>query len=97
MYERGEVNNIIHAGLILMLYLFIVIILYFTLSYPIDLIFGALETSSVGTGAESYMAWQMPGIRWGLNVAFALGFAFPIVWFVTWVFGQEPDFSLFKR
>lgn len=97
MYERGEVNNILHAGIIFVVYLFAVILLYYLISYPIDVIFGAIQSSSVGTGAESYMIWQMPNIRWGLNVAFALGFAFPIVWFVLWVFSQEPDFSLFKR
>ena len=96
MYD-DEINNIIHAGLVFLLYLFVAIILYYILSYPIDAIFNGLEAGSVGTASHSYMVWQLPGVRFGLNVAFALGLAYPIVWFVLWVFSQEPDFSMFRR
>jgi hypothetical protein len=97
MFDNYEIDNILHAGLVFGLYLFISIVLYYVLSYPLDLIFNGIQAGSVGTPSESYMAWQMPGVVWGLNVAFALFLAFPIVWFVMWVFSREPDFSMFKR
>ena len=97
MYEEGEVNNILHAGMIFILYLFVAILLYYALSYPLSLFFDSMQTGSVGTGSESYMTWLLPNVRWGLNVAFALSFAFPVTWFVMWIFSQEPDFSMFRR
>jgi hypothetical protein len=97
MYETGEINNIIHAGLVFILYLFVVIVLYYAISYPIELIFNSLVTSSQNTASGPYMTSFMPSIKWGLNVAFALGIAFPVVWFIMWIFSQEPDFSMFKR
>ena len=97
MYEEGEVNNIIHAGMIFILYLFIAILLYYALSYPINMIFDGFSAGSVGTASESYMTWLLPNVRWGLNVAFALFMALPVAWFVLWIFSQEPDFSMFRR
>jgi hypothetical protein len=97
MFDNYEIDNILHAGLVFIVYLFIVIILYFVLSYPLDLIFDSLSAASVGTAAQNPMSWQLPGIRWGLNVAFALGFAYPVTWFAFWVFSKEPDFSMFRR
>ena len=93
----SEVNNIIHAGLIFILYLFIAIILYFVLSVPIELILSGIQGGATGTNAQGSMNLFMPGVRWGLNVAFALFLAFPVAWFVLWIFKQEPDFSMFKR
>jgi hypothetical protein len=97
MFDDGEINNILHAGLVFILFLFVAILLYYMLSYPLDLLFNAIDAGSVGTDAADPMAWLLPNIQWGLNVAFALSFAFPIVWIILWVFKQEPDFSMFRR
>jgi hypothetical protein len=97
MLDDYEIDNILHAGLVFIIYLFVMILLYFTLSFPINAIFDAFSASSVGTAAEGPMSWQLPGVRWGVNVAFALGLAYPVTWFVFWVFSKEPDFSMFRR
>jgi len=96
MYD-DEVHTIIHAGLIFIVYLFVAIILYYFLSSPVSLIFDSISSGATGTNAESYMGWMLPNIRWALNVAFALGLAFPVTWFIVWVFKQETDFGMYRR
>jgi len=96
MYD-DEVYTIIHAGLIFIVYLFVAIILYYFLSSPVSLIFDSISSGATGTNAESYMGWMLPNIRWALNVAFALGLAFPVTWFIVWVFKQETDFGMYRR
>jgi len=97
MYNDLEVSNIIHAGLIFIVYLFIAILLYYFLSYPIDILFDGFKSSSVGTDAESYVIWMYPNIKWAVNVVFALAIALPIVWFITWIFSREADFGMYRR
>jgi len=97
MFDDYEIDNIIHAGLVFIIYLFIVIALYFFLSVPLDYLFNTFSAGSVGTAAADPMSWLLPGIRWGLNVVFALGIAYPVTWFVFWVFSKEPDFNIFRR
>jgi hypothetical protein len=95
--DSGEVDNIIHAGVVFAAYLFIAILLYYALSKPLDIFFDAIGVASVGTASASPMSYILPDIRWGLNVAFALFLAFPIAWFVLWIFSKEPDFSFLRR
>ena len=97
MYDNLEVNNIVHAGLIFIVYLFVAILLYYFLSYPIDILFDGFKSSSVGTDAESYANWMYPNIKWAVNAVFALALALPIVWFITWVFSREADFGMYRR
>jgi len=98
MFEGSEeIDNIIHAGLVFGLYLFIAIVLYYAISKPLDIFFDAIGVASVGTASASPMSYLLPNVRWGLNVAFALFIAFPVAWFVLWIFSKEPDFSMFRR
>lgn len=92
-----EVTSIIHAGVIFIVYLFIAIILFFAFSVPVDAIFDGLDDSASHTIASDEMTSFLPGIRWGVNAAFALGIAFPITWFIMWVFSQDPFEGLIRR
>jgi hypothetical protein len=96
MYQ-DEVDNIIHAGLILIVYLFCAVVLYFVLSSPVDMILGAIGGSAAGTPAETPMSYMLPNIAWAVRVVFAGSFAIPIAWFILWVFSKEPDITLFRR
>jgi len=97
MFENEQVDNIIHAGLILIVYMFCVILLYFVLSSPVDAIFDAIETGSVGTDAETYMTEFLPNIEWAVRVVFAIALAIPITWFIFWIFSREPDVTIIRR
>lgn len=97
MLEDVEIDNIVHAGLVFIVYLFVAILVYYLLSSPVDTLLNMFLNSSVGTSAEIAMSTNIPLIKTALNIAFALGIAFPIVWFIMWVFSKEPDFSMFRR
>jgi ABC-type uncharacterized transport system YnjBCD permease subunit len=93
----SEVDNLIHAGVILGVYLFIAILVYFLLSGPVNAVFDGLNAGAQGVpSVKPYMDLYLPSIRDAVQIAFALGIAFPVTWFVFWVFSREPDMSFIR-
>ena len=92
-----EIDNLIHAGVVFIVYLFVAIVLYFSLGGPVDAVLNGVWSSGNQTVAASYMDSYMPNIKWGVNVAFALGIAFPVTWFIFWVFSRDPFQGMVPR
>lgn len=92
MMDDLEIDNIIHAGLIFIVYLFVAILLYYLLSSPVEILLNAFIINGISESATI-----IPIIKTALNIAFALSFAFPVVWFIVWVFSREPDITMFRR
>ena len=88
-------DNIVHAGVLFIVFLFITVFLYFTLSGPIDTVMDGIAASP-GELAEDVMNEFSPDLNWAVKAAFACGIATPITWFIFWVFSKEP-FVGFKR
>jgi len=93
---EGRTNSIIKAGLIMILYMFIVLILYFTLSGPFNLLFDTFEVSSFGEATDE-MHRHVPNIRWAFNVFFSILAAIAITWFIVWIFHREPHWEFYRR
>ena len=91
--ETGEVRSLTKAGVVLLVYLFIVLLTYFALSGPVNAIYGAFDSTNWGTGAESHHASYMALIRQATTVFFAIFISIPIVWFFFWVFHREPSYQ----
>jgi len=89
-------TNIVHAGVIFAVYLFIMILLYFTLSGPVDAIMDGLTNAPLGE-AEDEMDTHSPNINWAIKAIFACGIATPLTWFVMWVFSKEPYIGVRRR
>ena len=87
--DNNQINNIVHAGVLFVVYLFIMVILYFTLSAPIDAVMDGIAGVPLGDASDE-MAQHSPNINWAVKAAFACGIATPITWFVFWVFSKEP-------
>lgn len=89
-----EVENIIFAGIIFAVWLFIGIILYYTLSGPIDAILNGILTIGQNTNVDEItkdaINYHIPNYRWAIKLAFALGIATPFAWLIGWVFSREP-------
>lgn len=84
--------NFIRAGVLMLLYLFITIIVFFIISSPLDSIFNGFDDT---TGEHSdEMDIYLPNIRTALNIFFALVIAAPIIGFIMWVFHREPDWGI---
>lgn len=94
--EYNEIGNIIHAGVTFVVYLFIMVVLYFALSTPVDSIMDALLNVPLGEATDE-MALYNPNISWALKLVFAIGISIPVTWFIFWVFSREPDVSRIRR
>ena len=92
---EDTINNIVHAGVVFAVYLFIMVILYFLLSAPIDAIMNGISSVPLGEASDE-MAQHSPNMNWAIKAAFACGVATPITWFVMWLFSKEP-FIGYKR
>lgn len=93
----SEVDNLIHAGVILGVYLFIAILVYFLLGMPIDAILDGINTGGqIIDDVRPHMNLWMPYILEAVQIAFALGIAYPVTWFIFWVFSRESDVNIFR-
>lgn len=82
--------NIVKAGLAMMLYLFIVIICYYFISGPLDVIYNVFDNIN-DPNTEAIYNTTIPYWRTAMNLFFSLLAAVPIAWFITWVMSREPD------
>ena len=92
MFEDREVNSLTQAAVVLGVYVFMVLMLYFVLSVPVNLIFDGFEGSD-WAAAEPYKTDHMDNIRQTATIFFAIFISIPIVWFFFWVFHREPRFG----
>jgi hypothetical protein len=93
----SEVDNLIHAGIVLGVYLFIAILVYFLLGIPINAILAGINAGAQGVdSARPHMNLWMPYILEAVQIAFALGIGYPVTWFIFWVFSRESDVNIFR-
>ena len=89
--DRGEVNSLISAAVIFVIYLFVCIITYFVLSTPIDMIFDAFAGSDFGVAAaDTARDTYIPLYRQALTIFFCIFISIPVTWFIFWCFKREP-------
>lgn len=91
-----EVTSLTKAGVVLLTYLFIVLLTYFILSVPINMIFDAFQGAN-WAAAESHKVSYMAEIRQVCTLFFAIFISIPIVWFFFWVFHREPNYGEVRR
>ena len=84
--------NIIRAGVMMITYMFMVIVAYFLLSTPVELILGSFEGGNFGAATE-HLDTHIPTMRTVFQMFFALLAAVPITWFIFWVSHREPDWG----
>jgi hypothetical protein len=87
-----EVQSLTKAGVVLVVYLFVVLITYFALSGPINILYDAFQGAN-WAAAEPHKASYIALIRQTTTVFFAVFISIPIVWFFFWVFHREPAYN----
>ena len=92
MFENIEVRSLTKAGVVLVTYLFVVLVIYFALSVPINTIFDGFDAADFAM-AEDEKDTYLPIIRNALTIFFAILLSIPIVWFFFWVFHREPAYQ----
>ena len=89
-----EVHFLTHAGVIFIVYLFIMIIVFFCLSPFVNAFFDAYNAGSYGD-ATDYVHYYVPQYKTAVNIVFAFGLAIPFTWLAFWVFSREPSRRFF--
>jgi len=84
--------NIIRIGGSLLIGLFMVIILYFVISTPLEIIFDAFDDADTADATDD-MNIYLPYIRNAMSMAFAVAIAAPLVIFVMRTFEREPRYD----
>jgi heme/copper-type cytochrome/quinol oxidase subunit 2 len=77
---------------VLATYLFLVLVVYFALSGPVNVLFDAFQGAN-WAAAEGHKAGYMSLIRQAMTVTFAIFICIPITWFFFWVFHREPAWN----
>ena len=87
--ECDNLLNIVHGGVILIVYLFCIIVVFITLSGPFEDIISNVENIN-SSASDSHVESSGSMLRAVFDFMFA-GFAIvPSVWFVYWAFHREP-------
>lgn len=89
-------DSITRIGAIFLFYLFIVLISYFIMSTPVELLFEGFENADFGIG-ETYKDNYMPIYRQVFTIAMGFLLAIPVTWLIMKIFSREPDYSRFRR
>jgi len=89
-------DSITRIGATFIFFLFIVIISYFVMSGPVDVLFSGFESADFGEG-ESHKDTLMPIVRTCFNIAMALLVSIPVTWLVMKIFSREPSYYKYRR
>ena len=87
--QDQEVHSLTQAAVILVTYVFLVLILYFVLSTPVNMIFDGFDSTN-WAAAEPQHAGTMSNIRQTWTIFCAIFISIPLCWFFFWVFHREP-------
>jgi len=88
----GVIDSLSHAGVLFLVYLFLAVAVFFVVSSPTDAILSALDDADLGAASDE-MNLYVPYYKSAIQIVFALGLAFPMTWFIFWVFSREPDWG----
>jgi len=89
-------DSITKIGFIFIVYLFVVILTYFVISAPVEMIFDSFDDSDFGD-AEDEMDLYMGTYRSAFTIAMALFLSIPLTYLVTKIFSREPDYHRYRR
>jgi len=82
--------RIIMAGVILIVYMFIIVVGYFVVSPIYSEFMDVMEGMDAGEASDE-IAQHASTYRSFFDWAFALMAVIPSIWFIVWVFRREPD------
>ena len=84
--------NIIHAGIIMTVYLFVVFAAYIFISSPFDNMMTTFENLN-DTVTDSHIEMGGGLCRTVFDMCFAALGLGPIIWFIYWIFHREPQWG----
>lgn len=96
--DKIEINsdNIIKITVTFLVYLFVVVISYFLLSTPVELILSSFEGIEAGEATDE-LALYLPWFKSAMTMFWAIFVAIPVTWFIMKIFSREPAYYQYRR
>lgn len=86
-----QTESITIASVKFIVFMFIAVALYFSLSNPVDAILDGLwDIETTHDQTNTYLSEYGPDYKAAVKIAFAIMLAIPATMFIFWVFSQEP-------
>ena len=95
MLDQQQVNSIIFAGILLVVYESVVIMCFYFLAPAVMLILYSIFTSDITMANHGSM--YSGEFYFVTNMMFALAFLIPVVWFIVWVYRVESGYQIYNR
>ena len=89
MFDGDRIQYLTQAGVIFLVYLFVMIVLFFALSPIVDGFFGNFGSLEVGDATDEIQTYS-PVYHFACRMILAMGIAIPIVWFIFWCLSHDP-------
>ena len=89
-------DSIALAGIVFVVYVFVMLVLALFLADPIDNILSSIGAADV-PDANEHLDNYIPMYRSAVRLALLLGMATPFVVFIMWVFNREPVQEFIRR
>jgi hypothetical protein len=86
----GKIQYITQAGLVFLVFAFVMTLLYFVLSPVVDGFFNAFNVLEMGDATDEIQLYG-PLLHTATKIILALGVTIPTVWFIFWCFNREPS------
>ena len=85
--------NIIKAGVIMIVYFFVLFIAYMVISTPFEEMVSGFEDAG-GSDVEGRVTAQAGLARSFFKISMGLMVVIPGMWFIIWIFSREPDWRI---
>jgi len=91
-----DYRSITIAGAVMAISTFIIIVLFFTISSPMEHMFNAFDDVDAGEATDEINEY-LPNIETAFWMGMAIAIITPAVIFIFWVFKREPDWFYERR
>jgi len=94
LLDQQQVNSIIFAGILLVVYEAVIIMCFYFLAPAVMLILYSIFTSDITMA--NHGAVYSGEFYFVTNMMFAIAFLIPVVWFIVWVYRVESGYQIYR-
>lgn len=88
MFDTDRIQYLTQAGVIFLIFLFLMIVFFYVMSPFVDAFFGTYNTLEVGDATDE-VAYYGPLFYSAIKIGLAISVAIPMTWFIFWVFHKQ--------
>lgn len=90
MFDTDRIQYITQAGATFIILLFLMIVVFYTISPFVDSFFTTYNSLQVGDATDE-VAYYGPLFYSAVKIVLALAVAIPVTWFIFWCFHRQPS------